>query len=93
MGGSVNVVVRDSSGTILKMERWTNNLVHWIVTESFLTEGKDFIDYIAQSVKWKSDYQKNKDTGKYEDDNSRWYGCSEHLAPIEYGMVLVDFIE
>lgn len=61
MGGPIKVVVRDKSGKITPMTRWTNNLGWWIQRPEFITNpSKVLKDYIK--AKEESGYYYGKST-------------------------------
>lgn len=93
MGGTVGVTIREKDGTLHKMARWTNSLPDFARSMKFINKDKNhFDDYLKVFYEMKADYEKNKNTGKFEFNMTDVYiPYSGHIAPIEYGLVVIDY--
>lgn len=94
MGGSVAVTIREPNGTEHRMCRWTNTLPWGINNVKMLAAEPDpehLADYLKEWQAMRADYLKNKDTGNFEYNMTDCYAPYPLLAPMGYGLVLVDF--
>lgn len=97
MGGSVQLVVRNKEGDITALPVWTNSMASLLLKNpkflagdfSYLTE---FVNYHRELM---ADYDANHVTRTFKDSNAGLFGSKPFggLAPIEYGIVVVDFKE
>lgn len=91
MGGIVSVTVR-RKGEEFRMQRWTNSLPWFALNDRLYEGGEDHLnDYLEQWLLMKGDYEKNKDTGKFEYNMTDAYFPSSGLCPDGYGLVVVDY--
>jgi len=91
MGGTVSVTVR-RKGEEFRMQRWTNSLPWFALNDRLYEGGEDYLnDYLEQWLLMKSDYEKNKDSGKFEHNMTDAYFPSSGLCPDGYGLVVVDY--
>ena len=95
MGGSIAVVIRKENGSVMPMHRWTNELPYVINNINIPLLGDESVrDYINTWTKWKDDWEKNKETGKYEFAMTDTYSpYPSAIAPHGYGIVVLDFQE
>ncbi|KKN93713.1 hypothetical protein LCGC14_0195460 [marine sediment metagenome] len=76
MGGTVAVtIIKD--GEYIQMSRWTNSMQWYIHHPEFLNGGKQFETYM-------NDWKKLQDEDHY-------YAAWKLMAPIEYGITIIDF--
>jgi len=97
MGGSVQLVVRNKEGAITALPVWTNSMASLLLKNpkflagdfSYLT---DFVNYHRELM---ADYDANHVTRTFKDSNAGLFGSKPFggLAPIEYGIVVIDFKE
>jgi hypothetical protein len=97
MGGSVQLVVRNKEGAITALPVWTNSMASLLLKNpkflagdfSYLTE---FVNYHRELM---ADYDANHVTRTFKDSNAGLFGSKPFggLAPIEYGIVVIDFKE
>lgn len=97
MGGSVQLVVRNKEGAITALPVWTNSMASLLLKNpkflagdfSYLTE---FVNYHRELM---ADYDANHVTRTFKDTNAGLFGSKPFggLAPVEYGIVVVDFKE
>lgn len=97
MGGSVQLVVRNKEGAITALPVWTNSMASLLLKNpkflagdfSYLTE---FVNYHRELM---ADYDANHVTRTFKDSNTGLFGSKPFggLAPIEYGIVVIDFKE
>lgn len=95
MGGSVQLVVRNKEGAITALPVWTNSMASLLLKNpkflagdfSYLTE---FVNYHRELM---ADYEANHITRTFKDSNAGLFGSKPFggLAPIEYGIVVIDF--
>jgi hypothetical protein len=95
MGGSVQLVVRNKEGAITALPVWTNSMASLLLKNpkflagdfSYLTE---FVNYHRELM---ADYDANHITRTFKDSNAGLFGSKPFggLAPIEYGIVVIDF--
>lgn len=93
MGGTVALTIRKSNGQILKMAAHTNTLKSIILNNSFLIESES--SFNALLLPWKkhvADWKENKHNGNFDDIRTHWYAPHGKLAPYNYGLIVVDFI-
>lgn len=74
------------------MNRWTNAMpYHFNNIDLYLNKTKKW--YKEFTKEWqlmKDDYEKNKDTGKYENNMTSAYFPHETATPMEYGIIAID---
>ena len=98
MGGTVAVILKDHDGVITPMRRWTN------IMPSYFSNLKLFSDDINLEKEWiasfleihnilSQDYEKNKDTGNFENNMTDTYFPWNVSAPYSYGLIVVDFVK
>lgn len=101
MGGSIGFTIREKNGTEHRMCRWTNSMPGFINHIDFIEESDEHLqNYLKVYLDMKEDWEKH---GEDWDAEGRDYGIFEHhmtpvyapfngiLAPIEYGLVVVDY--
>ena len=94
MGGSVAVTLREPNGTEHRMSRWTNALPWFVNNMKFVTKDPLHIkDYMARWNEMRADWEKNKDTGKFEFPMTTSYAPHTDLAPDGYGLVVLDMMK
>ena len=97
MGGSIAITFRDSDGTVEKMCRWTNTMPYYLVNHLLYTKNKYHVEkwmkqWNDMKIDWDSNVGKKKPNYKHE--MTEVYARTENrvLAPIGYGLVVVDFM-
>ena len=91
MGGSVAVTLREPDGTEHRMCRWTNPLPWFINNMKFINKDPVHIkQWLDRWNEMRADWEKNKGTGKFEFPMTEAYAPSPYLAPMGYGLVVID---
>lgn len=95
MGGIIAVTVRALDSTEYRMARWTNGLSDYITNINLCNKNQDHIDqYLNRWKEMETDWINNKDTGKFKFPMTSCYLPDSYLlAPIGYGLVVVDYVE
>ena len=94
MGGTIAVVIREEDGKIHKMARWTNSLPYFIRNMKFVNGDKQHLsDYLKVFYDMVEEYNAIKESGgdfgiKMCDV---YVPNSGHIAPIGYGLVVIDY--
>ncbi len=92
MGGSIGVTIRKSNGEEIRRCRWTNALPSVFNNVRFLTQDESYLkEYIERGEGMRNDWLKNKDSEKFEFNMTPVYGPYDTLAPVEYGLVVIDY--
>ena len=100
MGGTVSVTVREEDGTEHRMERWTNALSHFVTNLKLCQKDpKHLKEYLSTWKDFEDDWKKNghkfdRDKGNYEVFENQMTPCyypAVGLAPVDYGLVVIDF--
>lgn len=93
MGGTVGVTIRRPDGQVIKMARKTGSYKHLFLSEGWLDKDYDkaIEDYCKLFFEMKNDFEANKDTKNYKFNMSPVYGWCNECAPIDYGLVVIDF--
>lgn len=100
MGGSVGLTIRESNGTEHRMCRWTN-ILPWAITnrELFRENPKHIKEILKMWYEMCQDWEAHKD--QYDPSSKDYpfqfnmtsvYAPYPFLAPIEYGLVVVDMV-
>lgn len=93
MGGCVGVTLRYPDGTIKKMNRWTNTLPWFILNHKLITKDlKHVAEWMRAHEEMEQDYLLNKESKKYKLPMTSSYFPFDMLAPVEYGLVVVDML-
>lgn len=92
MGGTVGVTIRRADGREHRMARWTNPLGHIFLNLKFI-EGEDsfFDEYISMWDDMREDWLDNHRTKQFRHDMTPCYGDWPYLAPVSYGLVVIDY--
>lgn len=90
MGGTVGVTLRRKDGSIEKMARRTGSYASMFFSKEFAENNIDeaIDNYIKTFKEMKEDYQKGE---PYKFNMSPEYGWCNEMAPIDYGLVVIDF--
>lgn len=95
MGGSVQLVVRNKEGAITALPVWTNSMASLLLKNPKFLAGdfsylNEFVNYHRELM---ADYDANHITRTFKDPNAGLFGSKPFggLAPIEYGIVVIDF--
>ncbi len=93
MGGTVAETIRRENGQILKMARRTGAYNWMFFSREFLEgdEEKAIAEHHRGFEEMRQDWLKNQESGKFEFGMTDAYGWCEHTAPIDYGLVVIDF--
>lgn len=91
MGGSVAFTIREANGTEHRMCRWTN-ILPWAVlnNKTFTKSAKHVREILTEWDKMRADYLAHEEDGQFQFPMSPCYGDHPLLAPISYGLVVVD---
>jgi len=93
MGGSIAFTLRLEDGTEYRMCRWTNILPWAITNKKMIEKDPSHIQKVLENwLKMKDDYERNKDSGNFENNMTDVYFPFDLLAPTDYGLVVVDFV-
>jgi hypothetical protein len=93
MGGSIAITFRDESGKVEKMCRWTNIMPDFLVNHKLYAKDKKFIaEFLKEWKVMKKDWDDNekRKVKKYKYPMTPAYADYRLLAPIDYGLVVVD---
>lgn len=93
MGGNVGIIIKKENGEQIAMDRWTNIMPSFFSQVS-LYRGDTAQWYAEFSQQWeemRQDYEKNKETKKYEHNMTDVYFPHDTNSPTEYGLIAVDF--
>jgi hypothetical protein len=91
MSGAVAITLREKNGRETRMCRWTNLMPYYLVNEKMYQQDQCFIDELRNSwLEMEDDYKKNEKTGDFQFEMSDFYGSHGKLAPIDYGISVVD---
>ena len=93
MGGNVGIIVKKPNGEQVGMDRWTNIMPYFFKQADLYLGNFDkwFEEFSEEWLKMKADYEKHKDTGKYELNMTSVYFPCDTQSPSEYGIIVVDF--
>ena len=87
------MTLRVPDGTEYRMERWTNPTPFYITNVNLLHDDMDHVKTWSQPwLDMKDDYERNKDTGKFENNMTSVYFPGGILSPSEYGIIVVDMV-
>lgn len=91
MGGNIHVAFRDTDGTLMHMERWTNPLPTF-VKDVMVDDPEDATrDWMSSYYQMKSDWEENKETGNFQlPMTSVYFPQPEDFQVSEYGMIYLD---
>lgn len=93
MGGSIGFTIREKNGQEHRVCRWTNQMTYFIDDYKFFDEDKEhFSNYLESWKSMRDDYlasKKNKQPCKL--NMSDVYAPYPYLAPMGYGLVVVDY--
>lgn len=92
MGGSVALTLREPNGTEHRMCRWTN-ILPWAITNLGLIEDRPehLTEMLEQWTSMRGDWARHRAEGvPCEHNMTSVYAPYPFLAPIDYGLVLVD---
>ena len=90
MGGCVGITIREADGTEHRMCRWTN-VISCLNDLRLYEKDSAFIREFNQ--KWeemRADYLKHKKDRKFEQNMTEVYAPYPLLAPMEYGLIVID---
>lgn len=97
MGGSVQLVVRNKEGQITALPVWTNSMTALLLKNpNFLAGDLSYLnDFVTYHRELMADYDANHVTRTFKDSNAGLFGSKPFggLAPVEYGIVVIDFKE
>lgn len=97
MGGSVQLVVRNKEGQITALPVWTNSMTALLLKNpNFLAGDMSYFDeFVKYHRELMADYDANHVTRTFKDSNAGLFGSKPFggMAPIEYGIVVIDFKE
>jgi hypothetical protein len=93
MGGNVGIIVKKPNGEQVGMDRWTNIMPYFFKQINLYLGNFDtwYSEFSEQWLEMKADYEKNKDTGKFELNMTSVYFPCNTQSPSEYGIIVVDF--
>jgi len=97
MGGLVQLVVRSKEGQITALPVWTNSMSALLLKNpNFLAGDLSYLnDFVSYHRELMADYDANHITRTFKDSNAGLFGSKPFggLAPVEYGIVVIDFKE
>ena len=87
MGGCIGITIREENGKEHRMCRWTNPTPHFINHSKFIEKDKSHLEnYLKTWYEMVDDYN-----GPKKLNMSDVYAPSPYLAPMEYGLIVVDY--
>ncbi len=96
MGGDVGLTLREENGTEHRMCRFTN-ILPWVLKNLRLLDKNQQPAHVREILSnWydmRRDYEENKKTGRFRHPMSGVYAPYPFLAPMDYGLVVVDLQE
>lgn len=94
MGGNIGIIVKKSDKEQIPMDRWTNVMpYHFSQINLYQGNLEQWYDEFTQSWQnMKNDYERNKDTGNYEENMTPVYFPHTLNVPSEYGLIAVDMV-
>ena len=93
MGGTVAVTLRKPDGAEYRMDRWTNSMPWGICNLKMLQSDEAHItEYLKPWLDMQDDWERNKESGVFENNMTSCYFPSMGLVPCGYGLVVVDHI-
>ena len=91
MGGSLAVTLREPDGTEHRTYRSTNTLPWFITNMRFVNKDPEHVkEYLKTWYERRADYEAHKEDGKFKLPMSDFYAPYPFLAPISYGLVVLD---
>lgn len=95
MGGTVAIVLREPSGKVTPMFRWTNILPFYLkdprLYSKDLKEQQAWVDeFLEEYLLMRADYKKNSTSGNYENSMTSCYFPVVGKVPYGYGLVYID---
>jgi hypothetical protein len=94
MGGSLAVTLREPDGTEHRMCRWTNALPAFVNNMRLVNKDPAHIKkYVDRWTEMREDYEKHKGTKKFEFNMTDIYAPYPYLAPMDYGLVVIDMMK
>jgi hypothetical protein len=93
MGGTVAWTIRLGDGALYKMNRWTNVVGDFHLSPKFLQgDPEAFHEAVEAWLGMKDDWERNKDTGEYENNmTGRYAPYPASIRPVDYGIIVTDF--
>jgi hypothetical protein len=94
MGGSIAVTLREPDGTEHRMCRWTNALPAFV--NNMRLVNKDLVHikkYVARWTEMREDWELNHEDKCFEFDMTPVYAPYPYLAPMGYGLVVIDMMK
>ena len=93
MGKRVGLTLRAPDGKEHRMCRWTNILASIINNIRLVNKDNSHIEDIIKTwYEMREDYESHKADGNFEDDRIEDYAPFPYLAPMGYGLVVVDMV-
>lgn len=95
MGGDIRVIIREKSGNIIKMNRWTNSFPDFINSPKFISKDISHYDaYMKSFYEMKKDWEANHESGEFKYPMTDFYFPDDGLlAPSGYGILLIDYMK
>jgi len=93
VGGSIGLTLRVQEGEEYRMTRWTN-ILPWALTNLQLLE-KNPVHTEVLLRRWlemRADWEANCETGEFAFPMTSTYFPTDGLVPVEYGLIVVDFV-
>jgi len=94
MGGTIGITVRTPDGKERRMGRWTNPIPYFVNSLKLINDNMEHVnDYFKHDEEMVEDWEENKNTKNFKFPMTPCYGPHNgQLAPVEYGMVVVDMV-
>ena len=93
MGGSVGLTIREPNGKEHRMCRSTGVLSWAIRNMKLVNKDPEHITAVLKTwEEMRNDYERNKESGNFEIEMTGCYAPYPYLAPIGYGLVVVDMV-
>ena len=93
MGGSIGLTLREPDGKEHRMCRWTNALNFFVNNLKLVNKDNSHIeDILKYWYEMREDYELHKEDGNFEFEMTDAYAPFPYLAPMDYGLVVVDMV-
>ena len=95
MGGSIGITIREEDGTIHKMCRWTNSMPYFFRSIKFIEKDKEYLkEYLNVWYEMVKEYEDAQNGIKPLPEITMVdvYAPFPYLAPMDYGLVVVDYM-
>jgi len=93
MGGSINVFVRKSDRTLIKMTRWTNTIRYLTALIGHVDEDTHLASYMKEWLPMQEDWQENGPKGPFKHNMTPvYFPGPRQICKCGYGIVFADYV-